>query len=408
MATTARKKTVNVLTWTGFCFLFIVSLPAADWPQFLGPARNGTYDGILKGRTPALQWKSPVGAGFAGPVVSQGRLILFHRTADRETIEALDSQSGKKVWSFAYPTAYRDDFGFDEGPRATPVVSGGKVYTHGAEGMLTCVDFATGKKIWQLDTRGKFGFAKQFFGMAAIPLIEGNTLILNIGGSAGIAGINKDTGAVLWTSTKDEAGYSSPVAATIGNERHVFAFTRAGLNDLNPADGKVRFTIPFRSRNDASVNAAVPLIAGDLVFVSASYRTGAMALQVTGSTYKKLWANDESMSNHYATSVLKDGYLYGFHGRQEYGPSFRCVELKTGKVMWDVPDFGAGTVTLVGNDLMIIKEGGELQWAAADPKTFKSGSTHPLLPKTIRAYPALAGNQLCIRNEQTLSCFLLQ
>lgn len=391
-----------------FCLFLILCLSGADWPQFLGPARNGSFEGLLAGRTPVLQWKITVGAGFAGPVVSQGRLILFHRTADRETIEALDSKTGRKVWSASYATAYRDDFGFDEGPRATPVVSGGKVYTHGAEGMLTCLDFATGKQIWQLDTRSKFGFAKQFFGQAAIPLIEGNTLILNIGGTAGIAGINKDTGAVLWTSTKDDAGYSSPVAATIGNERHVFAFTRAGLVDLNPADGKVRFSIPFRSRNDASVNAAVPLIAGDLVFVSASYRTGAMLLQIAGNTAKKLWANDESMSNHYATSVLKDGYLYGFHGRQEYGPSFRCVELKTGKVMWDVPDFGAGTVTLAGSDLMIVKEGGELQWAAASPGAWKPGPKHALVPGVIRAYPALTGDQLCVRNERTLGCFQLR
>lgn len=355
-----------------------------------------------------MQWKIPVGAGFAGPVVTQGRLILFHRTADRETIEALDSKTGRKVWSFAYATAYRDDFGFDEGPRATPVVAAGKVYTHGAEGMLTCLDFATGRKLWQVDTRAKFGFRKQFFGVAAIPLIEGSTLILNVGGTAGIVGLNKDTGAVVWTATNDEAGYSSPVAATIGGERHVFALTRAGLVDLNPADGKVRFAIPFRSRNDASVNAAVPLIAGDLVFVSASYRTGAMLLQVTGNTYKKLWANDEAMSNHYATSVLKDGFLYGFHGRQEYGPAFRCVELKTGKLMWEVPDFGAGSVTLVGSDLMIVKEGGELQWAAADPKAWKPGSKHTLLPGVIRAYPALADEQLCVRNEQTLGCFGLR
>src|SRR5262249_38739762 len=150
----------------------------------------------------------------------------------------------------------------------------------------------------------------------------------------GIVAFDAVTGAVAWKATDDEASYSSGVSATIDNERHAVFLTRAGVVDVNPADGHVRFAMPFRSRNDASVNAATPLIIGNLVFVSASYKTGAALLEVHGSEYKKIWSNDESMENHYSTCVYRDGFLYGFHGRQEYGQSFRAVELKTGKVAW--------------------------------------------------------------------------
>ena len=277
------------------------------------------------GRDPVSLWQVPVGAGFAGPVIAQGKLILFHRLKNRETVESLDVKTGRKVWMYGYETTYRDDFGFDEGPRAAPVVADGKIYTHGAEGVLTCIDFATGKKVWQVDTRSSFKFPKGFFGVAAVPLVEGGKVILNAGGPqlAGILAFHKDTGKVLWGATNDEAGYSSPVAATIGGVRHVLVLTRAALVSLDPANGHVRFRLPWRSRNDASVNAAVPVVAGDLVFISSSYRTGATVLQVTGgNTFKQLWSGDESLSNHYATSVHKDGYLYGYHGRQENGQPF--------------------------------------------------------------------------------------
>src|SRR5687768_14688033 len=120
---------------------------AQDWPQFLGPARNGVYTGpelasSFPGGGPRLVWKREVGQGFSSPVISQGKLILFHRSGGKEVIECLDAATGKTIWSHDYPTAYRDDFGFDEGPRATPTVAGGRVYTFGAEGMLLCLDFA--------------------------------------------------------------------------------------------------------------------------------------------------------------------------------------------------------------------------------------------------------------------------
>src|SRR4029077_8452175 len=177
---------------------------------------------------------------------------------------------------------------------------------------------------------------------------DGDRVLVNVGGldGAGIVAFDAATGNILWTATNDAAGYSAPVAATIGGVRHGFFLTRNGVVDLDPANGKVRFQFPWRSRNNASVNAAAPLVIGDLLFVSASYGAGAGVFQIDGANAKKLWSSDDALSNHYATSVYQDGYLYGYHGRQEYGPSLRAVELKTGKVAWSVDDFKAGTITL--------------------------------------------------------------
>jgi hypothetical protein len=155
------------------------------------------------------------------------------------------------------------------------------------------------------------------------------------------------------------------------------------------------------------VNAAAPVVAGNLVFLSASYGTGATVIQIDGSKPKQLWASDGALSNHYATSVYRDGYLYGYHGRQESGQSLRSIELKTGKVQWNVDGFGAGTVTLAGDRLLLVRENGELMVALASPKEFKPLAHAQLLPATVRAYPALADGLLYVRNEHNLACFKL-
>src|SRR5262249_25771435 len=159
------------------------------------------------------------------------------------------------------------------------------------------------------------------------------------GANAGIAGFDKLSGKTLWTATNDEASYSSPLLAKIGGVKRALFFTRAGLVDIDPDSGKVRYSKSWRSRSMASVNAATPLVAGNIGLLSASYNTGRIALEVKGNQYKELWSSDEVLSNHYATAVHKDGYLYGLHGRQEEGQDLRCVDLKKGKVMWSAPGY---------------------------------------------------------------------
>ena len=392
--------------------IFTTTLSASDWPQFLGPQRDGSYPGpsaglsLVKAR---LLWKKDVGQGFSSPVVVDGKLILFHRLDGNETVECLDAATGKRIWAFQYPTSYRDDFGFDEGPRGTPAVDEGRVYTFGAEGVLHAIDLAKGEKLWRVDTHPTFGVRKGFFGSAASPLVEGSAVYLNVGGpqGAGLVAFDKKTGKPLWRATDDDAGYSSPIAATIDGVRSILCVTRAGLVAADPANGAIRFRFPFRSRSNASVNAAIPVVHGNLVFLSASYNTGAALLSVKGNRVDKVWAADDVLSNHYATAVRKGDYLYGFDGRQEFGQRFRCVEMKTGKVRWTADNFGAGTVTLAGDRLLILRENGEALLAAASPDAFRPQEKKQLLPAVVRAYPALAGGCLFLRNEKTLAAYAL-
>jgi outer membrane protein assembly factor BamB len=426
MAAAYKRIRAAVISWLekmlrpgvcGTCVLGLLvsglSVFAHDWPQFLGPQRNGVYTGPRLAASwpaggPKRVWRKPVGQGFAGPVVAGDRLILFHRVGNEEAVEALDARSGNPIWRFAYPTTYRDDFGFDEGPRAVPVVAQNRVYTFGAEGQLHALDLADGKRVWSVDTARRFAVPKGFFGAAGSPLVEDGRVIANIGGrdngkDAGIVAFDASTGAVQWTATNHQASYSSAVGATLGGKRTAVFFTRQGLVGLDPASGAVLFQRVWRSRSAASVNAASPIVAGDRIFISASYETGAALVKVQGNALAEIWSSDEAMSNHYATSVVHNGVLYGFHGRQEFNPSFRAVDLDSGNVRWSVDRFHAGTVTLAGDSLLILKETGELLLAPASPDRFQPVAQAQILPATVRAHPAIADGYLFARNSDTRS-----
>ena len=394
--------------------LALTSVTAADWPQLLGPTRNGVYAGPPLLETwppggPRVVWRRAVGQGLSGPVVADGRVILFHRVENREVVEAMDPKTGNRLWKYDYPTSYRDDFGFDEGPRAVPVVSGGMVYTFGAEGQLHAVDLATGARVWSEDTMKRFQVPKGFFGAAGSPLVDEGRVIANVGGAeAGIVAFDARTGRVAWTATRDGASYSSGVSASINGQKAAVFFTRNGITSLEPATGRVLFQLPWRSRSAASVNAASPLIAGDLMFISAEYGPGAAVFRLDGAAPTRLWASDDVLSTHYATSVHREGVLYGFHGRQEFGPALRAVDLRTGKVLWNVDRFRAGSLTLAGSRLLIVKESGEVVLAAASPQAFTPLAQAQVLPATVRALPAVSDGFVYLRNEQTLVCLDLR
>jgi len=391
-----------------------VPLVAADWPQYLGPNRNGSYTGPPLLETwgpsgPKVVWRKQVGQAFAGPVVVQTRVLLFHRVGNEEVLESLDAKTGASTWRYAYPTNYRDDFGFDEGPRAVPVVADGIVYTFGAQGQLHAVDLAKGTRVWSEDTMKRFNVPKGFFGAAGSPLVEGGRVIANIGGDkAGIVAFDAKSGKVIWTATDDDASYSSGMAATIGGMRSAIFLTRDSLVGLDPTSGAIRFQRRWRARNANSVNAATPLVVGDSIFVSSEYGPGAGVLRVEGAKLVDVWASDEVMSNHYATSVYHDGYLYGYHGRQEFGPSLRAVEFKTGAVKWSQDQFRAGSITLAGDRLLIMREGGEMILAPASPQGFKPVARAQVLPGVVRPLPAIADGFVYVRNENTLVCLDLR
>ncbi len=398
--------------------LVILILPtitrAADWPQFLGPSRDGhsAETGLLHEWPkdgPPKAWECDAGPGFSGPAIAGGKLILFHRAGDDEVVECLDAKTGKKLWKHSNPTGYVDDLGKGDGPRATPVITGERVYTLGAEGRLQCLEFADGKKVWERDLAADYPFRKGYFGVASSPLVDGDRIFINIGSKrAGVVAFDCKTGKEVWKASNDRASYSTPAVAEIAGKRVLLFFTREGLLVLDPKDGAVIHKRQFRARIDASVNAATPLVFGDQVFLSASYQTGALLLD--GNGWKDIWKSDEVLSNHYNTSVKVGDYLYGVHGREEAGGELRCVEWKTGKVDWTKPGFGCAHLIAADGMLIAAVESGELVLLEATPKAYTERGRFAALdkPRHAVAAPALADGLLFVRNDKKLAAWKLR
>ena len=385
-----------------------------DWPQFRGPAR----DGVVPGRAtiepfassgPELVWERQVGSGFSAPAVAGGRLVLFHRQGSHEVVEALRATDGEAIWKFSYETRYRDDFGFDNGPRATPVIDEGKVFTFGAQGVLHCLDLETGRKIWAVETHKEFGVRKGFFGAASTPLVIAGRVLANVGGTAGagIVALDAETGETAWKATDHEASYSSPVAARFDGRILAVFFTREGLAALEPSTGEVVYQRRWRSRSRASVNAATPIVMGDIVFLSASYGTGSIAMRLCNRKVEELWSGEDVIDNHYSSCVLAGGTLFGFHGRQEYGQSFRAADLPSGEVLWSQDRIRAGSVSRVGDRLLLLLESGELLLVAASREKFEILARAQVLARETRAFPAIADGLFFARDQDTLVCLRL-
>ncbi len=397
--------------------LLLASPAGADWPQFLGPHRDGRAPdakvaGTFAGDGPQIVWRHEVGSGFAGPAVAGGSVYIFHRKGDRAVIEALTADSGEPRWEFGYATDYVDDFGFDNGPRAVPLVAGDKVYLFGAEGMAHCLDAKSGAELWSKDLRGTLGADKGFFGRAVSPLLAGGSLILQIGGDrAGIVGLDPDDGSLKWRSPPHEAGYASPVRATLAGRGYTLHFTRAGFVCLDPAGGKVVIDRRHRSAIGPSVNAASPVfVPPDKVFLSACYGVGAALWQIDPARGEvtPVWAAGDRLDCHYATPVLYDDHLIGFHGRQESGTELRCIEAAGGGLKWSSGRLPAGSATLAGDTLVALTERGELVLAAADTERFEPTARGQVLANGTRAYPALSGGHLFARDKRQLVCVRLK
>ena len=385
----------------------------ADWPQMLGPERTGvTVDSGLAGSWPAAgpptSWRQRVGQGFAGPAVKDGGVILFHRVGDEEVVERLNLADGSKEWAYRYPSEYRDGYSSDYGPRAVPTISDGRVYTLGADGALRCVDFFTGKEIWSEEARKNFGAGKGFFGMACGPLVEGGSVLLSIGGAngAGVVALDKRNGKLLWKSTDQEADYSSPRMAELRGRRLALFFLREGLFGLRPETGEVAFKFRWRARMHASVNAATPVVIGNRILLTSSYGTGDNLLEVEEDFgLRSVWAGD-SFSSQYATPMHRDGLLYGLAGRHDSreGTSPRCVELATGEALWTKEGMKAAAMIMAGEDLLVLRESGELVRFKATREEPEIGGRAQILGTGVRAQPALADGRFLARDTRMLVC----
>ena len=284
-----------------------------DWPCFLGPAADSKSreTGILTDwskNPPRLIWHRPMGAGYAMPAISRGRLFAFDQTGRTVRLTCLESETGNELWHFDYDSDYQDLYGYDNGPRCYPIVDDDRVYIYGAEGLLQCLDVRNGSIRWKVDTAKEFNVVQNFFGVGSTPAIEGELLIVQVGGSpeddkntppgqlnlvrgngSGIVAFDKRTGEVRYKITDELASYAVPVFATIDDRRFGFVFARGGLVGFAPGSGNVDFQFPWRARVLESVNASNPVVVGDRVFISECYGPGSALLRVKSGGYDLVW-----------------------------------------------------------------------------------------------------------------------
>ncbi len=390
---------------------------AGDWPQILGPDRNGeAQDEPVIAKWPASgpkpSWSYPVGQGYAGPAVVGNRVIVFHRDRNAERVEALDAATGESLWKTDFPATYRGGVNPDLGPRCVPLIHGDCVYVFGAAGDLHCVNLEDGAKRWTREAYQEFKGQEGYFGAGSTPIVAAGKLIVNIGGSgAGLVAFDLDTGKTAWQATDEDASYSSPTLAMVGGQPHAIFVTRYNTISVDPANGKVRFQFPFGMRGP-TVNGATPLVFGDLLFVSSSYGVGANLSQINGDNVKKLWANDDVMSSQYSTCVYRDGFLYGTHGREDYqNGELRCFEAKTGKVKWTVPGFGVAHTILVGDQLLLLGVEGRLRLAEVNSEAYRELASAEISTDVTRSLPALSNGKFYFRENAgqggTLICLPL-
>lgn len=382
---------------------------AADWPQFLGPTRDG-HSAETKlnwdwAKTPPLKaWAADVGGGNAGPVVQDGTVYLFHRVGDDDTLTAYAADTGKERWKF------KANVRGPEGPQVAPLVADGTVFTLGYGGKIHAVAADTGKLVWSKDLFKEYSPPQGYFGVGAGLLVADGKLIVNVGGKgAGIVAFDTATGKEVWKATDDPPSYSTPTLTQIDGKPYAVVFTRTGVVVLSVETGKVKYARRHRSRMEASVNAAVPLVSGNELFATASYGTGAALWTMGKEDLDEVWANDTSLSCQYDTPVKVGDYLYGINGRQDFrNGALVCVEWKTGKVMWENKGFGVAHLIAVDGGILALTEMGELVRFAASDRDFTEVARVNVTDGLTRAAPALADGRLYLRNDGTLIALKLK
>lgn len=386
-----------------FAFAALSSpLLALDWPQWRGPNRDGIsaetgWNAQWPAAGPRQQWKASLGTGLSGVAVADGKVYTLGNSNDTDTVWCLDAGTGQVIWQQSYPCDPYDPNGYP-GPRGTPTVEGGRVYTLGRLGQLHCFDAATGRIVWSKDLAKTYRAKAPKWGFAGSPLIDGGKLFVEVGAKgASVVAFDPATGAELWKAGDDAAGYSSPVSLGTGETRAVLTLQARALVARRMADGRELWRYPWKT--DYDVNAATPIVSGENVFISSGYDHGGALLRVTAGGPKLVWEKDV-MRNQMNSSVLIDGHLYGFDERQ-----LACVELATGKVAWTEKKYGKGSLMAADGKLILLGERGLLGTATATPQAYREiSSAHVIGGKDVWVVPVLANGRIYVRSKGDLIC----
>ncbi|MFN3650525.1 MAG: PQQ-binding-like beta-propeller repeat protein [Armatimonadota bacterium] len=378
---------------------------AEDWPHWRGPRRDGISReaGLVKSwpaSGPKIAWEKDLTGGWSTPSVVGGKLYVTTEDNKEEIVLCLDAATGKPVWEYRYPCDYDQhpslDQRFKSGPRSSPTVDDGHIYTLGTTGLLHCLDAASGKPVWKTDLLAMAKTEAPIAGYCSSPMIEGDTLYVNPGGAGtSVAALNKKDGRVLWQTGDDAMGYATPVLLESQGVRQVLYFTGGGLVSVSPTDGKPLWRFDWKTPFD--LNVATPIHHNGEVFISTNYGRGCALLRLKGAAQPEEVYRSANMQNHFATSVLWDGHLYGLSNDR-----LRCVEWATGEVKWDQRGIGRGSVMIADGQLIILGERGELILAELSPIAFTEKARWRALNAPCWSPPSLANGLLYIRNEDKL------
>jgi outer membrane protein assembly factor BamB len=423
---------------------FMGTARADDWPQWLGPKRDSVWreDGILKKFPkggPKVLWRKEIGGGYMGPAVADGRVYVMDRepvkqgTPKNERVLCFSTADGKLLWKHEYPCKYT--ISYNCGPRATPLVQGGKVYTLGAMGHLHCLDAAKGTPLWSKDFARDYKARPPVWGWSASPLLEGDNLICLVGGKGSVVvAFDRDSGKEKWKAlAADEVGYSSPLVVKAAGKRQLIVWHSAAVNALNPETGAVYWSVPYAANanmgGQPAVQIATPRLEGDLLFVTSFY-AGSMLLKLDAekpaatvvwrAKIKKPGQDRDGLHAINTTPFLKDGYLYGVCGKGE----LRCLEAKTNKQMWETytattgtkPAFCATAFLVRSSDrFFLFNDQGDLVIARLTPQKYEEiDRAHFLEPtglafgrKVVWSHPAFANRCMFARNDKEIICVSL-
>ncbi len=411
--------------------LFAVALapaPAmgADWPQYMGPDRDGVSaeDGLLAAWPeggPSELWRKPLGPAFSGMAVAGGRLYSADSDGELDYAVCLDAASGEEIWRTAVGPVWVNDFG--NGPRSTPTVAGGAVYVVSGQGHLTALAAEDGRLRWSSDLKERFGLEQLNFGFSTAPIVEGDLLLAEVGGEdSSMVAFDRATGEERWRAATGLAAYSSPIRLTFGGVDQLVYVNQGGVVSVTPG-GKVVWSHPFAP--GSSVKPALPVfVPPDLLMVSASYDIGALALRMTalprasgavlprasgavlprasgatgqGVGVEEVWQS-RVMRNHFNSSVPLEGHVYGFDNA-----TFKCVEAATGEQKWAKRGrMGKGSLIYADGHLLVLTETGRLLLVEATPEAYVEKAAVQVLEGRCWTAPALSGGRLFLRNREQM------
>jgi len=376
---------------------------SSDFPQFLGPNRNGHLAGPKLAtnwiaQPPAQLWRVPVGAGWSGFSVAGAVAITQEQRGEDECVIAYDLQTGKVLWSHADKVRYFNTLA-GEGPRATPTVAGQRVFVHGATGLLNCLNLADGRMLWSRTNAGP----NPTWGEATSPLVQNDLVIVSAGGAQGtsLVAYRVADGALAWSSAAQFGGYSSPASATFAGTKQILVFAEA-LIGCDAVTGSMLWQFPWPGGHP---HVATPVIASESeVVISSGYGTGSARLKIERDTNgqwsaKQVWRSNR-MKAKFTDLILYRGYIYGLDdGIME------CIDAATGALAWKDGRYGHGQTLLVGDLLLIMGESGEVILVDPQPDRLRELTRFTALTEKTWNPPALAGEYLLVRNDKEAACF---